>query len=141
MYQYVVYRSFATDPRDVSLHVMDILQESSRNNQRDSITGFLHSERGRFYQYIEGARPVIDDLMSRLKADRRHHGLEVRGSGGREARLFENWDMGFASAHHMYLRSKTADPDRSRPNGDEIVVFLLDVAKRHKHAGAATLQG
>lgn len=135
MYEYVVYRSFAADPRDVSLHVMDILQESSVNNRRDGVTGFLYLERGRFYQYIEGVKPVIDDLMSKLLVDRRHHGLEVRGQGAVSARLFTDWDMGFASADRNYLRTTTADPNRSRPKGDEIVAFLLDASKRRKQPG------
>jgi hypothetical protein len=96
------------------------------------VTGFLYSERGCFYQYIEGPKPAIDDLMSRLLVDRRHHGLEVRGQGVVFARLFTDWDMGFASADQNYLRVTTADPNRSRPKEDEIVAFPLDVSKRRK---------
>jgi hypothetical protein len=140
MYEYVVYRSFAADPRDVSLHVMDILRQSSRHNQRAGLTGFLHSERGRFYQYIEGAKPAVEDLMSRLLIDRRHNGLEVRGRGMISMRLFSDWDMGFASAHESYLRATTADPNLSRPSGTEIVDFLLGVSKRRRQPLAATPQ-
>ena len=130
MFEYVVYRSFAGDPRDVSIHVRDILQASLVNNWRDEVTGFLHSERGRFYQYIEGAKPAIDNLMSRLRLDRRHHSLEVRGQGVVSARQFTGWDMGFASADENYLLVTAADPDRSPPTGDEIVSFFLDASNR-----------
>lgn len=138
MYKYVVCQSFSADPRDVSLHVREIFRQSSRNNRRDNVTGFLHLEHGRFYQYIEGATPAIDGLMSRLLIDRRHSDLEVLGSGMIAERLFADWDLGFASAHGGYLRSTAADPNQSPPNGDEITAFLLDVAKRRKELNAVT---
>jgi hypothetical protein len=56
------------------------------------------------------------------------------------ARLFHDWDMGFASADESYLRTTTADPNQSRPSGTEIVDFLLRVSKRRKQPIAVTPQ-
>ena len=132
MNDYVVYRSFATDPRDMSSHVVDILGQSLRNNPDHGVTGFLHMERGRFYQYLEGPKAGVDGLMEKLKTDWRHHGMDFCGSGQTDIRLFEGWDMGFASANNRFLRSATGDRNQARPDADEIIRFLLSLAQPPK---------
>lgn len=121
---FLVYRSFATVPSDLSPDIASILMQSLRNNPKWDVTGFLHYERGRFYQYVEGPRPSLDHLMGKLRQDPRHGDLDLRGSGTTPNRLFAGFDMGFASATGRHLRASGA-PTWDRPDAEEITRFLL----------------
>jgi len=124
--KYVVYRSFAADPREVSPDVAGIVAESVKNNPSLQITGFLHFEWGRYYQYVEGPAPAVNDLISRIREDRRNYGLDVRGTGEVTARLFPDFDMGFAGGSGRFLRPAGVSPG-NRPDANEIVEFLLSL--------------
>jgi hypothetical protein len=56
---FVLYRSRAR--RKLTQQIMiDILAQSLRNNPQDGLTGFLHTERDHFLQYLEGpSRPLM----------------------------------------------------------------------------------
>jgi hypothetical protein len=74
--------------------VASIIESSRRANPAQGITGLLVFGSGIFFQWLEGPRDNVLDLMRRLHADTRHRDIvalneteEVR------ERLFPDWDM------------------------------------------------
>lgn len=67
---------------------------SSRNNQKQDITGVLIYLRGLFFQIVEGDDVKIDRLYEKLGQDKRHRDiLCLKAEYQVEERLFPNWSM------------------------------------------------
>ncbi len=88
-----VYCSRATAGVD-DLAVQRIVESSRRLNPQRGITGLLVFGSGIFFQWLEGPRDNVLELMALLKTDPRHDNVvflteteEVR------ERLFPEWDM------------------------------------------------
>ena len=140
--KFLIYTSLATMPGEVSPDINAILKSSLRNNPRWDVTGWLHFERGRFYQVVEGPDAAVTLLMARLRADQRHYGLEELGAGEIATRQFAGFDMGFASADGYYLRPPNAA--LPPPGAQDVVEFLLAIARQRGAAlsrAAATQVG
>lgn len=71
----------------------DIHQTARHINALDGITGLLLFDGSRFLQIVEGAEPAIDNLVERLRGDRRHSAFEVRDERFVERRSFDCWLM------------------------------------------------
>ncbi len=89
----VIYCSHAAVSMENPLNLAELLGASARNNRRDEITGVLAFAGGVFIQAIEGPQHAVDKLMSRLRADTRHRGLEVLGEDMASERAFPVWVM------------------------------------------------
>jgi hypothetical protein len=125
MYHFILYKSLAVLPRDINMQTADIVMTSITNNRRDGITGFLHSEHGAFYQVIEGNAEAVNSLFERLKRDRRHFEVTLITSGARKTRMFEDFEMGFASAHGRRIAdSFCRSPDT--PSAESILNFMQE---------------
>jgi hypothetical protein len=90
---HVVYCSRAAEGLD-DAEVQRIVASSQRQNSARGITGVLVFGAGVFFQWIEGPRAEIENLMTILHRDPRHHDIvsldqaeEVR------ERLYPDWDM------------------------------------------------
>ena len=70
-----------------------IHETARRLNALDGITGLLIFNGSRFLQIIEGAESGIDDLVDRLRADRRHSAFEIRDERIVAERAFPDWSM------------------------------------------------
>jgi hypothetical protein len=71
----------------------DVHQVARHLNALDGITGLLLFDGIRFMQIIEGASEAIDNLVERLRRDRRHTAFEIRDERIVEARAFPDWSM------------------------------------------------
>ena len=114
----VVYCSRATAGVDDAA-VASIIETSHRRNPERGITGLLVFGSGIFFQWLEGPRDNVTELMEILKTDMRHENVvplseteEVR------ERLFPDWDMELV----------TTDDIR------DVLVDALDTAKDAKNA-------
>lgn len=89
----VVYCSRAADGIDDSA-VQRIIETSRRWNPANGITGLLVFGSGVFFQWLEGPRDNVTQLMANLKKDPRHKDV-VPLSAVEEVRerLFPDWDM------------------------------------------------
>ena len=89
----VVYCSRAAEGIDDAA-VAGIVASSRRHNPERGITGLLVYGSGVFFQWIEGPRARIAQLMETLHEDPRHHDI-VSLSETEEVRerLFPAWDM------------------------------------------------
>ncbi|KRG32690.1 hypothetical protein AK822_11285 [Psychrobacter sp. P11F6] len=73
--------------------VTRILTQAQQNNERNGITGALVFNHNYFLQSIEGARPVINELLRKLVKDDRHHALQVIECREVELRHWSKWSM------------------------------------------------
>nr|WP_227697594.1 BLUF domain-containing protein [Psychrobacter cibarius] len=73
--------------------VTRILTQAQQNNERNGITGALVFNHNYFLQSIEGARPIINELLRKLVKDNRHHGLQIIECREVELRHWSKWSM------------------------------------------------
>jgi len=73
--------------------VTRILTQAQQNNERNGITGALVFNHNYFLQSIEGARPVINELLRKLVKDDRHYALQVIECREVELRHWSKWSM------------------------------------------------
>ena len=101
--------------------VARIIDTSRRRNPERGITGLLVFGGGIFFQWLEGPRDTVTELMTILKTDSRHESV-VALSETEEVRerLFPNWDMELV----------TTDDIR------DVLADALDTAKDAKNADA-----
>ncbi len=97
----LVYCSRATAGVD-SQAVDSILAASRRHNPERGITGLLVFGGGVFFQWIEGPRDNIKELMTVLHADPRHEAIVLLSEGEEvRERLFPDWDMELVTPHDI----------------------------------------
>lgn len=97
----VVYCSRATAGVDAAA-VDRIIESSRRRNPEQGITGMLVFGSGVFFQWLEGPRDNVMQLMAVLRADPRHENV-VQLSEIEEVRerLFPDWDMELVTSDHI----------------------------------------
>ena len=88
----MTYTSKATQAL-ASGDIFKIVENSSRNNLRNDLTGFLIFSGQRFFQLIEGPKASVDDLLENLYRDLRHENVEVQTRKKIEERAFPKWRM------------------------------------------------
>ncbi|WP_201528341.1 BLUF domain-containing protein [Psychrobacter frigidicola] len=79
--------------RNANVEVTRILEQAQRNNVRNGITGVLVINENYFLQSIEGARPIINELLRELVKDDRHFSLQVIECREVEQRRWNKWSM------------------------------------------------
>lgn len=71
-----------------------IVEAAQRRNSARGITGVLVFGSGVFFQWIEGPATAIEDLISNLHRDPRHHDVvALDRSEEKRERLYPNWEM------------------------------------------------
>lgn len=75
--------------------VQDILASSERNNAVNLVTGLLLFDGERYIQILEGDRQKVEDLITVISEDPRHHNLELLHKGGIAGRSFQTWRMAY----------------------------------------------
>jgi hypothetical protein len=118
----ITYLSSSAEPFPVE-ELESLLQQSQRLNSRDQISGLLIYHSGSFIQVIEGPRPALGDAMSRIRVDRRHHGVIVVEDRDVETREFVKWNMAFQP------------PPGWQPNPESAFVELAKVARLEADLG------
>jgi len=82
--------------------VARIIAEARRTNPARGVTGLLVCSSGVFFQWIEGPRDNVMQLMDRIRADSRHeHVVTLSESDEVRERLFPDWDMELVSASEI----------------------------------------
>ena len=89
-----------------------IHQSARRLNALDGITGLLVFNGTHFLQVVEGTPAAIDDLVGRLRRDRRHSSLEIRDEREVEARSFPDWSMELVRVEADFLQARDTIRDR-----------------------------
>ena len=74
--------------------VAKIIEVSRRRNPVQGITGLLVFGSGIFFQWLEGPRDNVMQLMARITTDNRHQNVVQLASGDEvRERIFPDWDM------------------------------------------------
>jgi hypothetical protein len=119
----VVYCSRATADVDDAA-VERILETARKHNPVHGITGLLVFGGGIFFQWLEGPRDNVTQLMTNLKADPRHKDVvALTESEEARERLFPDWDMEFV----------TTDDIR------DVLIDAMSTTEDAKHAEALKL--
>lgn len=88
-------------PGCTELDVQVLLGQAQVRNRRLDITGMLAKSDGHFCQVLEGRPGAIDQLMDRVRRDRRHTRVRVLLEQPCDKRLFEGWAMGLVVRDDM----------------------------------------
>ena len=83
-----------------------IHRAARESNALNGVTGLLVFNGTHFLQVIEGAEAALDDLLERLRRDRRHSGLEVHDERTIENRSFPDWSMELVRVESSYFEAK-----------------------------------
>ncbi len=76
-----------------------IIESSRRWNPAQGITGLLVFGSGIFFQWLEGPRYSVMELMAKLQTDTRHGSIVLLSSTEEvRERLFPDWDMELVTA-------------------------------------------
>jgi len=92
--------------------IEDIHRTAVELNALDGITGVLVFNGTHFLQVIEGSASAIDDLVERLRRDRRHSSLEIRDERTIAERSFPDWSMELVQVSSIYFEAKDALSER-----------------------------
>jgi len=72
-----------------------LLESCRRNNSAIAVTGILLYGQGSFFQVLEGDRPVVDALFTKIAADKRHTRANKLIEEPVAQRAFDAWTMGY----------------------------------------------
>lgn len=84
-----------------------IVQDSKTFNATVDVTGVLLYHDGNFFQYLEGPRQGLEQVMERVCKSRRHHTLYVHFKGEIAQRHFGDWSMDVADLSQPRTRQHT----------------------------------
>jgi hypothetical protein len=103
--EHVIYASVATVDFGAP-QLGELLEKTRIANELAGLTGMLlHSDRdGSFFQVLEGEPRALDQLLNKLRADKRHFHLTIIIREPIAERAFAEWTMGFASVSPEKLR-------------------------------------
>ena len=90
----LIYTSWANPslrPEDVD----SILASARINNPLQGLSGVLIFNGANFMQILEGVEPAIDELVARLKNDKRHSNMSIRDVRMIARRTFPDWAMAY----------------------------------------------
>lgn len=78
-----------------------ILSQAQSNNAQNGITGALVFNHNYFLQSIEGARPMINELLRKLIKDDRHFSLQIIEAREIDQRRWTRWSMKYLSPNEQ----------------------------------------
>lgn len=109
-----------------------ILALSMQRNPATGVTGALIFTGAHFTQIIEGTGAAVDELMSRIVADRRHTKVDVVESVQMDCRRFPDWSMAYSGpseyviAHVHPLCGQFTDPRTRVPATRSLIRLMLE---------------
>ena len=131
---FVLYRSKAK--RHLRGRVVsEIVRISLLNNQRDGLTGFLHTDQDHFLQYLEGPKDPLMHRISVIQRDLKHYNFIILADGTLDERLFPDWDMGQITLLQPQFNGASIDMGWMRPNPDVDPLPLLTAFAAHALKG------
>lgn len=89
----LVYVSRSVEPLASAIEVSDILEQSTRNNSANNVTGALGFTETHFIQILEGSHSSLDVLLLKLLIDDRHTDVDVLDREPIKKRSFGAWAM------------------------------------------------
>ncbi|WP_158261011.1 MULTISPECIES: BLUF domain-containing protein [Pirellulaceae] len=88
----LAYASYSTiDSAELDLE--GLARHAASKNAALEITGYLCYDHGVFFQYLEGERQIVLDLMEVIEKDSRHDVVNTVELGEYDERIFPDWNM------------------------------------------------
>jgi hypothetical protein len=98
---------------DLDAADLETIHRTAREvNALEGVTGLLIFNGTHFLQIVEGAPHAVDDLVERLRRDRRHSGIEIRDQREIAERSFPDWSMELVRVSASYFDAKETVSDR-----------------------------
>lgn len=136
MIRTVLYQSTAkTDfpsPAD-----QDILETAWHHNGEMGVTGYLLRTRSQYFQVLEGAYDVLDDLLGMIRKDPRHADMQILCDTASNHRQFANWAMGY----HLVTEAERDEFDGWLNDGDDFarsMIGYMQLMAEHKDTTSST---
>ena len=82
-------------PKEMTLHIEQILDKSRQNNATVGVTGALIFSEGFFGQVLEGPQPAVEATFERIQNDVRHGDVSLLEFVAVEKRSFDSWSMAY----------------------------------------------
>ncbi|MCQ0969950.1 BLUF domain-containing protein [Paracoccus sp. TK19116] len=70
-----------------------IVDEARQRNAEMALTGCLHYEDGLFFQWLEGPKSKLDEVIAMIRRDPRHEDMTDLAYGPSRGRQFGDWTM------------------------------------------------
>lgn len=122
----LVYRSQITAGFDDEFEMPRILATSTRRNQANGIVGALSFSGNSFVQVLEGREDRIDELMTRLRDDPRHHDIRIIARRPILAPIFGDWSMALTDLGQ--LAAGAVNKLVHEGTGAELTSLMFDLA-------------
>ena len=99
----------------------DILEAAWRHNTEMGVTGYLLRTRSKYFQLLEGADDVLDELLAIIGKDNRHTEMQILSDNTSSQRCFANWTMGY----HLVTENERDEFDGWLKDGDEFSSSMI----------------
>lgn len=118
----ITYSSVARPGLSIT-EIEEIITEANQYNIIHDITGCLIYNNGYFLQILEGEKPLVMNLLNKIKLDDRHDHFTILSEGETKFRTFKDWAMAY---YH--------DPLNAQLNSEvqEIKASLLELSNSSK---------
>ena len=122
---------------NANIEVARILEQAQRNNERKGITGVLVINENYFLQSIEGARPLINELLRELVNDKRHLSLRIVACHEIEQRRWSKWSMKYLTPsdedkEYVLKFSSTTQFNPYLMSASQIMMFIDALLERQR---------
>jgi len=109
-----------------------IIATSRRRNSVLGITGVLVLGSGVFFQWIEGPKAEVMDLIKRIEVDRRHEMMVILSTDEEvRERIFPTWDMELVGADDIEDVLQDALQTAQDKKSIDALQILLDKLQSH----------
>jgi hypothetical protein len=145
--EHIIYASVATQQFGAQ-QLAELLEKARTANERAGLTGMLlHTDSdGSFFQVLEGEPAAIDELLLKLRQDKRHSHLTIIIREPIAERAFAEWTMGFASVSpeklrkvpglNDFFRGGSCFTDLDSGRAKKLLEAFAEGSWRPKHLGA-----
>lgn len=127
----LLYTSKATFPSGQRTD-FDILDAAIKFNTDADITGYLIRTDNRYVQILEGPEATVDDLLERIKTDKRNKDLRVLLRDPITRRNFLDWSMGFKILSPTEAQDYDLVDQMSDEEARELVPLIYNIATANR---------
>jgi len=121
----------------VAANLKQVLKSSIRNNVAAGITGGLLFNRNYYVQVLEGERPELLRIFTRISVDPRHRDVVFVERKPVNRRIFGAWSMGFAGRTDLFNQMlerfcPSGKFDPREMTADQLTAFVLEMVSHEK---------
>lgn len=147
----LAYASYSTlDTQDLNLE--SLAQQAAEKNAALGVTGYLCFDHGVFFQYLEGERQAVKEVMQSILQDDRHDVINSVDLGEIDERVFPDWSMRYLNRSDLrrvdleHVLEHTLFHMDPKVYGEANIAALIkalvaNIAARHSHLKVGAVHG